>query len=117
MKKRSIWYIVVLSIFFSCSQWRKAPATKSNILVGYYHTPQRYLELKADSTFEFGTNGGVYAVLLRGNYEIEGIKIKLHSNKYASSLFEEEKDKIEEGYIDYKNGLLYAFGYRMKKVD
>lgn len=53
-------------------------------------------------------------IIASGKYKIDGIKLILSVNN-THSLYPELENKLEEGYIDYENNIIYAFGRRLKK--
>lgn len=85
-----------------------------NELFGYYSTPQTFLTLENDSTFRFGKRGGVIMTYASGTFEIDGIRLLLTVD-YTHTFYEDFKNKVESGYVDYENDLIYAFGKRLKK--
>ncbi len=114
MKRLLSVFCLSLTLCSSCSTKSQLTTTNSYEIFGYYATPQQFLILENDSTFEFGKRGGVILNIASGTYKTDGIKLILSVNK-THSLYPELDSKDEQGYIDYEHNIIYAFGRRLKK--
>ncbi len=111
-KSTQVFLVLSFAGVFSCGQLDKVPIQEVQSIEGFYTNTEYFIQLRKDSSFIFGVNGGVLGVLASGHYGTEGIRLNLYTEN-TPFLSEEEKAKTEKGYIDYPNHIVYVYGHRL----